>query len=201
MYGKVGRSFLKLLILYGIQIWSFAIGYYIILHKDTKSNPSMKFESRNKSTVFDLEHCAKNKNCGSDAPYPFFDAPWLALVKTSTMFMGEIDFASIPMDQDNLNAIFGYIYYMAFIFCVVLVLMNLLNAVAVSDISKVIEESELECMLSNIEDISESTRKLGSEYQRIFTSAINPDTFMFKISKLYIGTQTLQSQNHIFQQL
>ena len=107
----------------------------------------------------------------------------MIIVQTSTMFMGEIDFASIPMDQDNLNALLGYIYYMVFLFCVVLVLMNLLNAVAVSDISKVIEESELECMLSNIEDISETTRKLGSDYQRIFTSVINPDTYMFKISK------------------
>ena len=32
-------------------------------------------------------------NPGSD--YYFFDSPWLALVKTSTMFVGEIEFAGI----------------------------------------------------------------------------------------------------------
>ena len=36
----------------------------------------------------------------ADGDYIFFDSPWLALVKTSTMFVGEIEFSDIPINMD-----------------------------------------------------------------------------------------------------
>ena len=39
--------------------------------------------------------------CGNDKPYHFFDTPWLSLLKTSTMFLGELEFSDIPMDGGN----------------------------------------------------------------------------------------------------
>ena len=32
----------------------------------------------------------------------FFGSPWLALVKTSTMFVGELEFADLPIQQASL---------------------------------------------------------------------------------------------------
>jgi hypothetical protein len=31
--------------------------------------------------------------------FVFFDSPWLSLVKTSTMFIGELEFSDIPVDH------------------------------------------------------------------------------------------------------
>jgi hypothetical protein len=144
---------------YSFQIFTFGIGFYIILHKDTKqhnnnlaSNPTVQ---NNEERTSD-----ENSVCGKDAPYPFFDTPWLALLKTSTMFVGEIEFSDIPVEGGNVNVVLGYLYYLAFLFIVVLVLMNLLNAMAVSDITQIRKESELECMLLNIKEIRDSRNKL-----------------------------------------
>ena len=105
------------------------------------------------SSVEDHESCEK------DVDHAFFNTPWIAILKTSVMFMGEIEFSDIPMDENNVGVILGYIYVMAFILMVVLVLMNLLNALAVSDISEVMNDSEIEFMLSNIGDISSAADK------------------------------------------
>jgi len=33
--------------------------------------------------------------------YPFFDDPFLSMIKTTTMFVGEIEFSDIPVDVDG----------------------------------------------------------------------------------------------------
>ena len=33
--------------------------------------------------------------------YIFFDSPWLSLVKTSTMFVGELEFSDIPVNMES----------------------------------------------------------------------------------------------------
>lgn len=36
-----------------------------------------------------------------DERYKFYNKPWLSLIKTSTMFMGELEFSNIPVDLSN----------------------------------------------------------------------------------------------------
>jgi len=55
---------------------AFGLGFYIMLHNDIVAN-------------------------GEASEYVFFDSPWLALVKTSTMFIGELEFSDIPVDRDS----------------------------------------------------------------------------------------------------
>ena len=64
----------------------------------------------------------------------FFNKPWTALVKTSTMFVGELEFSDIPIDlnigdtdQANHLAPLAYLFFLSFVFLIVVVLMNLLN--------------------------------------------------------------------------
>ena len=159
MFNKVLGSFYEVLKSYSFQIMSFGLGFYILLHKDTKSHNNTQTSSP-MEIINEVRKCKEKDFCGNDAPYQFFDNPWLALLKTSTMFVGEIEFSDIPMEGGNVNAVLGYLYYLIFLFVVVLVLMNLLNAMAVSDISKIREESELECMLSNIEENNDVMDKL-----------------------------------------
>merc|ERR1712126_729485 len=66
-----------------------------------------------------------------------------------------------PMEGSNVNYVLGWFYYLLFLLTVVLVLMNLLNALAISDISKIIEDSKIEYMLSNIRDVDDEMDKFS----------------------------------------
>ena len=57
---------------------AFGLGFYILLHK----KPEEKEDSKKNATVPKVV-CAKDD-------YEFFDSPWLSLIKTSTMFTGEL---------------------------------------------------------------------------------------------------------------
>ena len=65
------------------------------------------------------------------AEYIYFNQPWLALVKTSTMFVGELEFSDIPIDVDSHLSPLAYLFFLCFVFLIVVVLMNLLNGSAV----------------------------------------------------------------------
>ena len=72
---------------------------------------------------------------GLENEYPFFDRIGLVLVKTFAMFVGELEFSDIPF-----NSPFSYVFFLLFIFLIVVVLMNLLNGLAVSDTGLIREE-------------------------------------------------------------
>ena len=59
-------------------IVAFGLGFYILLHK----KPEPKEETK-KDAVAPPFVCAKDD-------YEFFNSPWLSLIKTSTMFTGEL---------------------------------------------------------------------------------------------------------------
>ena len=146
MFRRIMHSFLRFLVWYAVLIVAFGLGFYIMLHKDVGS--------RNKSSQVKNENKCPEKNCCEDEPYGYFDNPWLALVKTSTMFVGEIEFSDIPIEGGNLSVTFGYLFLLSFIFLVVMVLMNLLNGLAVSDIAEIVKASEIEGNISTINTIS-----------------------------------------------
>lgn len=58
---------------YSFFVVAFALGFYIMLHRDTVSGEKKAEE------------------------YPFFDDPFLSMIKTTTMFVGEIEFSDIPV--------------------------------------------------------------------------------------------------------
>ncbi len=94
-----------------------------------------------------------------DSEYYYFDSPWLALVKTSTMFVGELEFSDIPIDAlasdgSLFGPIVGYLFLLAFVFLIVVVLMNLLNGLAVSDTGIIREKAEIVSAISRVETIS-----------------------------------------------
>ena len=53
-----------------------------------------------------------------------------------------------------MSVTFGYMFLLAFVFLVVMVLMNLLNGLAVSDIAEIVNASEIEGNISTIHTIS-----------------------------------------------
>ena len=64
----------------------------------------------------------------------WFDAPLTSLFKTLTMFVGELEFASLPIDPSTSLSLLTYAFFLAFVFMTVVILMNLLNGLAVADV-------------------------------------------------------------------
>ena len=56
-------------------------------------------------------------------------------IKTIVMFAGEMDYTDIPIKHWM-----GYVLFLLFVYLMVIVLMNLLNGLAVSDINKIQRE-------------------------------------------------------------
>ena len=73
----------------------------------------------------------------------FFNKAWLSIVKTTTMFVGELEFSDIPINHESYLAPLAYVYFLTFVFLIVVVLMNLLNGLAVSDTGIIREKAEI----------------------------------------------------------
>ena len=116
-------TFIKFLTWYCLFIFAFALGFYILLHQD------------NGTSV--------------DHDYKFFDSFGLAIIKTFTMFVGELEFGDLPIKSGV-----GYVFLLTFVFLIVVVLMNLLNGLAVSDTGVIKAEAETYAYKAQVELIS-----------------------------------------------
>ena len=83
----------------------------------------------------------------------FFNNPFLTFVKTSTMFVGELEFSDIPINLDSELMPLSYLYFLSFVILIVVVLMNLLNGLAVSDIRMIQERAETVAYLSIVDTV------------------------------------------------
>jgi len=123
MFYRVLKTFSTFLVWYSLFLFAFGLGFYILLHED---------------------------NGGTDREYAFFDHLGLCLVKTFSMFIGELEFSDIPF-----NSPFSYIFFLTFVFLIVVVLMNLLNGLAVSDTGLIRNEAEIHAHVSRVEVIAQ----------------------------------------------
>ena len=128
MFLKVLKTFLFFITWYSLFIIAFGLGFYILLHKPEEEL--------------------------GEGDYVYFNKAWLSIVKTTTMFVGELEFSDIPIDLDSALAPLAYIYFLSFVFLIVVVLMNLLNGLAVSDTGLIREKAEIFSYRSQVETIS-----------------------------------------------
>ena len=107
---------------------AFAAGFYILLHEVPQENEKER--------------------------YVFFDDLKLAMVKTLTMLPGELEFSnSAFMHLYNTNT---FMFLMAFVLLIVIVLMNLLNALVVEQVIKFFaEEGDISMSIGQFELISD----------------------------------------------
>merc|ERR1711994_658538 len=84
----------------------------------------------------------------------FFNTTFLSLVKTSTMFVGELEFSDIPVNLSSPLAPLTYLFFLSFVFLIVVVLMNLLNGLAVSDTGIIRDKAEIFSYRTQVETIS-----------------------------------------------
>lgn len=141
-------TFFFFLIWYAFFIFAFGLGFYIMLHKRPRGGPISESGGSNRTSTDVV------KDEGEEERYKFFDEPWLSLIKTSTMFVGELEFSDIPVDTGLAMAPLGYSFFLSFVFLIVVVLMNLLNGLAVSDTGAIQDKAEIFGYMSRVETIS-----------------------------------------------
>ena len=141
MFFKVMSTYIVFLGIYVVLIFAFGLAFFIILHKNVYGDTN----EQNNTTC-----------CGNNCDYVYFDTPWLALVKTSTMFVGELEFSEIPIydvyEEPKLRPLV-YVFFLIFVFLIGMVLMNLLNGLAVSDVVRIEKEAEVWANFSTMEVI------------------------------------------------
>ena len=125
MFYSVVATFFKFLLWYVFLVIAFALSFYIMFHTD---------------------HADGEAN----PDYPFFDQIGSCLTKSIAMFVGELEFSDIPFTANAISSIL----FIAFIFLIVVVLMNLLNGLAVSDIGIIRDEAEVLSLKSQVDLIS-----------------------------------------------
>ena len=145
MFFKVMKTYIKIMVWYSLYLIAFGLGFYIMLHDDTNEKKLSHGKGENKTKMPDnsTEEAGKNK----------FRNPYMALVKTSTMFVGEIEFGDLPIKGGDVSVTMVYMFLVLFIFLMIVVLMNLLNGLAVSDTGKMIKDSLVESQISFISTI------------------------------------------------
>jgi len=135
MFLRVLKTFIFFLTWYCLFIIAFGLGFFILLHKD-------------------ISETGSTNGTEDSEEYVFFNKAWLSLVKTTTMFVGELEFSDIPINLDSDLAPIAYIFFLSFVFLIVVVLMNLLNGLAVSDTGLIREKAEIFSYRSQVETIS-----------------------------------------------
>ena len=123
MFYKVLNSFFFFLLWYSLFLIAFGMGFYIMLHDDSlvKDPHALDEEDKNK----------------------YFNRTWTSLVKTSAMFVGELEFSDLPMNTTTYLGMLAYSFFLAFIFLIVVVLMNLLNGLAVADVGEIVRDAKV----------------------------------------------------------
>jgi hypothetical protein len=116
MLRAVSKSFIRIFSLYCIMLTAFAFAFYSIFGLYGKKMDDL-------SKTNDSEECDHDK-------YNNFKSIGISMVKTFVMFTGEFDAQSIQFHKN----VVGYVVFMVFIFFGAVVMMNLLNGLAVSDI-------------------------------------------------------------------
>ena len=116
-----------------------------------------------------------------------FDKPWTSVFKTFTMFIGELEFSDLPIDSSDSLAFFNFTFLILFVFMTIVVLMNLLNGLAVSDVGELLAEAEIISIKSR-SSIAQLTFYLGNHHLISFQS---------KDSHLHARAQITESNRQV----
>jgi len=125
MFYQVTRTFFNYLFIYIWIIASFGCSFYIMFHEDKEGAETEKVD----------------KDGAETEEYNIFNTTKL-ISKTFVMFVGEIDYGSIPF-QLGVNSLIQYFMFLLFLFVITVVLHNLMNGLAVSDTRIMLEEAEI----------------------------------------------------------
>ncbi|XP_055307773.1 transient receptor potential cation channel protein painless-like, partial [Sitodiplosis mosellana] len=141
MLRTVTWSFLKSFSLYAIILLAFSLSFFTLLHEPLEE--STKGETNDDK---------------ADGDFNTFPNIKLSIMKTLVMSTGEFDADSINFNRNN----FSYVVFVLFVFTVTIVLFNLLNGLAVSDIQTIKSEAELTNFIRRAQVLARYERVLAT---------------------------------------
>ena len=155
-----------------IILFGFMLSFYIQFHNKTPNS--------NGKVIFPEEPSAKNETTNKEEPEDdSFDEIYKVPFKIIAMFVGELDYGALPF---NTHQIFNYVTFVLFVYLVVLVMMNLLTGVALTDVEELKNESGDRTwheIMFKINFIDEVCRKFSSAkmlaYPNCKTFAVYPN--------------------------
>ena len=104
------------------------------------------------------------------------------------MFVGELEFSDIPIDPDSKLSWLAFSFLVTFVFLIVVILMNLLNGLAVSDTGMIMEQAEIVSYISRVETISHlESILLGDPFD--FLTNWPPATFLARMPAMALCHQ------------
>lgn len=130
MLTVVAKNFFKFLLLYSILMIAFILSLFVLFNnaKHNDSHYSQTYNQNNKDYIF------------SDL--------WLTFFKTIVMLTGELDASNLPFSPENEKI--GQIVIVLFIVFIPIILVNLLNGLAVSDIKQINDDAEIIVLMSRL---------------------------------------------------
>ena len=144
IFTGVFKSFMRYLAVYGLFLVTFAIGFGLMLPLEDK---------------------------GSNADWP--QEGWLILPKIIVMFTGEMEFMDIPFHEENRGLWFlELLFFLGFWVLMILVLLNLLNALAVKNADELLADAEMDKLCDLLHTIE--------YYDQVFTKNTFADRKIFK---------------------
>lgn len=159
MLKTVTWSFLRSLSLYAIILVAFSLSFFILLH-DNKSETKKQPTNNSPYSPYNQPPEANNKKSDSDEDddggLNRFSNLGLSIIKTVVMSTGEFDASSIDFDVNP----WSYIVFIAFLFIISTVLLNLLNGLAVSDTQAIKSDAELTNFIRRCEVLSRYEKAL-----------------------------------------
>ena len=173
MFYRVLTRYVQIMIWYSFYLIAFGLGFYIILHGDVKTKKGEFDVSSNKSRISsEIDEEEKNNK---------FRNPFLALVKTTIMFVGEFEYSDFQITGGDISVTMTYLFLLLFTFLMIIVLVNLLNGLAVSDTKYIMRDSVIENQVSFINTIRFFESLYIGQMQRFINdSEIEEDHSSFK---------------------
>lgn len=139
MFTTVSITFLRLFCWFSVLLIGFAFSFFLAFdpsyqkktdqdHKISLEVPILNFNEE--STEHEIENNA-NRNIGGTKFENIYDT----FLKFFTMMKDEFDFENLPFD--GVNPVTSRLIYVLFLFLVTIVLINLLNGLAITDIQEI----------------------------------------------------------------
>jgi hypothetical protein len=136
MMKRVTFNYVKFLFCYSPLILAFSFSFYILYHKESSSE--------RKNGTFYVNSASGNFSVPDDN-VDFYSNLHFPLLKTAIMMIGELDASNMSITDER------YFVFLFFVFMMTIVLMNLLNGLAVSDIQAIKNDAELVACRSKVE--------------------------------------------------
>ncbi|XP_065199565.1 transient receptor potential cation channel protein painless-like [Planococcus citri] len=178
IFKTVAFNFSKIFGLYSIMIVSFALSFYLLFHEESSntgvgkancSNVTAEENSHNDPLM--AKNCTNNQTESINPDVKFWRSIPLSVFKTIIMLTGEFSAdSSVPLGDDFSPK---HVFFILFVFCIGIILYNLLNGLAVSDTQAIRENAEIVALASRVRLISQLEHLVESKPFQFFENYLS----------------------------